>query len=71
MKELRKQVFDALYKYVEAYVEIKQEADKTGVINDDKMHLKQAEVNRTLNQKFDEAEERIKKPKTKGLFGGK
>jgi len=69
MKELRKQVFEALYKYVESFVEIKQEAEKSGSINDDKMHLKQAEINRMLNQKFDEAEERMKGGKKKGLFG--
>jgi len=69
MKELRKSVFEVLYKYVEAYVEIKQEAEKTGAINDDKMHSKQAEINRLLNQKFDEAEERLKGSK-KGKFLG-
>jgi len=65
MKELRKQVFDSMKKYIEAYLEIKKEAIKTGEFDDDQMHRVQAEINATLNQKFDEAEERVKIPKSR------
>jgi len=69
MKELRKQVFNALKMYVDAYLEVKQQTLKTGEFNDDKLHQVQAEINSNLNQKFDEAEERIKnKSDKKGWF---
>ena len=67
MKELRRCVFNEMKKYVEAYLVIKQEAMKTGEFNDDQMHRVQSEINALLNQKFDEAEERVKMPK-KRLF---
>jgi len=69
MKELRKCVFNAMKKYVDAYLIIKDEALKTGAFKDNQMHTIQAEINAELNQKFDEAEERIKMPKKKGIFG--
>ncbi len=68
MKELRKNVFNSLYKYVEAVVELTKEAEKTGNLDLNPLHLKQAEINRELNLKFDEAEERMKGTKKKGLF---
>jgi len=69
MKELRKNVYSALYKYVEAMVEISRDAEKTGSLDLNSLHLKQAEINKELNLKFDEAEERLKGTKKKGIFG--
>ena len=69
MKELRKQVFRALRLYVDAVVDIKKEAEKTGVFDDTELHSKQAEVNEMLNQKFDDAEERMLGNKKRGFFG--
>jgi len=63
MKQLRKNVFQALYSYIECVVEIKKEAEKTGIYDDTKLHLKQAEINKTLNTHFDEAESRTAQPK--------
>jgi len=69
MKELRKQVFRALKLYVDAVVDIKRDAEKTGVFDDTELHSKQAEINEILNQKFDDAEERMLGNKKRGFFG--
>lgn len=68
MKELRKQVFKALRQYVETVVDIKKDAEKTGVFDDTDLHSKQAEINEILNQKFDEAEERTHGKRKGGFF---
>ena len=70
MKELRKNVFACLEKYVDAYLEVKKEVLKTGKWDDDVMHKTLAQVNTLLNQKFDEAEERMSGAKKKGGFFG-
>ena len=69
MKELRKQVFKALRQYVDKVVEIKRDAEKTGMFDDTELHSKQAEINEILNQKFDDAEERMSGNKKRGFFG--
>jgi len=82
MKELRKRVFDALTQLVqthsESFQEMKKEAERSGEMDTDPVHLsmtvKFSEVTRSLNQCFDECEQRIDeefsgKNKKRGIFG--
>jgi len=71
MKELRKQAFIVLDKYNQVWVDAIKEAEKTGQGLDlTTVISKISEVNRDLNLKFDEAEERNKGNVKKGGFFG-
>jgi len=69
MKELRKQAFEGLDKYNQIWVEAVKDAQK----NNGELELTQiiseiSTVNKILNQKFDEAEERQQSKRKGGWF---
>jgi len=71
MEELRKAIFDAQNKYVEAYIAVKKQTLKTGEFDDDEMFRVQSQVTAEINRKIDEAKVRLglDKAKKKGFFG--